>query len=129
DFQALRKTVASGSVGTPFHLESFIGGYGHPCSYWHSHEPISGGILFDWGSHYLDWTLQLFTQPVASVSAVAQKLAWQDVTNADQVNVDVRFEGGAQATFLHSEAHVDVHLVRVGYILPGQLLGDGGDAR
>jgi len=103
DFVALRRLVESGEIGTPFHLESFIGGYGHPCSYWHSHEPISGGTIFDWGSHYFDWTLLLFQERVASVSAVAQTLVWQDVTNADHVNVDLRFLDGTEASFLHSD--------------------------
>ena len=103
DFVALRRAVESGAVGRPFHLESFIGGYGHPCSYWHSHEPISGGTIFDWGSHYFDWTLLLFPEPVATVSAVAQTLVWQDVTNSDHVNVDLRFADGSQASFLHSD--------------------------
>jgi scyllo-inositol 2-dehydrogenase (NADP+) len=103
DFVALRRTVESGAVGKPFHLESFIGGYGHPCSYWHSHEPISGGTIFDWGSHYFDWTLLLFRERVQTVSAVAQTLVWQDVTNSDHVNVDLRFADGTQASFLHSD--------------------------
>jgi predicted dehydrogenase len=103
DFVALREIVAGGSIGEPFHLESFIGGYGHPCSYWHSHEPISGGTIFDWGSHYFDWTLLLFPEAVASVSAVAQDPVWRDVTNNDHVAVDVRFAGGRQATFIHSD--------------------------
>ena len=103
DFVALRRTVESGAVGKPFHLESFIGGYGHPCSYWHSHEPISGGTIFDWGSHYFDWTLLLFRERVETVSAVAQTLVWQDVTNSDHVNVDLRFADGTQASFLHSD--------------------------
>jgi predicted dehydrogenase len=103
DFVALRRTVESGAVGRPFHLESFIGGYGHPCSYWHSHEPISGGTIFDWGSHYFDWTLLLFPERVDTVSAVAQTLVWRDVTNADHVNVDLRFADGTEASFLHSD--------------------------
>jgi scyllo-inositol 2-dehydrogenase (NADP+) len=103
DFVALRRTVESGAVGKPFHLESFIGGYGHPCSYWHTHEPISGGTIFDWGSHYFDWTLLLFRERVETVSAVAQTLVWQDVTNSDHVNVDLRFADGTQASFLHSD--------------------------
>lgn len=103
DFVALRQVVDAGVVGRPFHLESFIGGYGHPCSYWHSHEPISGGTIFDWGSHYFDWTLVLFRERVRCVSAVAQDRVWFDVTNSDHVAVDVRFEDGRQATFVHSD--------------------------
>jgi predicted dehydrogenase len=103
DFIALRETVRSGSIGESFYMESFIGGFDHPCDYWHSHEPISGGMIYDWGSHYFDWVLQLFGGAVTSVSAVAQKRVWHDVTNADQVRVDLTFDGGEQATFMQSD--------------------------
>ena len=103
DFVALRDTVRSGRIGEPFYMESFIGGYSHPCDFWHSHEPISGGTIYDWGSHYFDWVLQLFAHPVKVVSAQAHKRVWHDVTNADQVRVDLTFSNGAQATFLQSD--------------------------
>jgi predicted dehydrogenase len=103
DFIALRDTVRSGDIGELFYMESFIGGFDHPCDYWHSHEPISGGTIYDWGSHYFDWVLQLFGGAVTSVSAVAHKRVWHDVTNADQVRVDITFDGGEQATFMQSD--------------------------
>ena len=103
DFIALRDVVRSTSIGEPFYLESFVGGYDHPCDLWHSHEPISGGTIYDWGSHYFDWILQLFGGAVRVVEAQAHKRVWHDVTNADQVRVDVSFEGGEQATFLQSD--------------------------
>jgi predicted dehydrogenase len=103
DYIAMRDTVRSGELGDLFYMESFVGGYSHPCDYWHSHEPISGGTIYDWGSHYFDWVLQLFPDAVRSISAVAHKRVWHDVTNADQVRVDLSFEGGAQATFLQSD--------------------------
>src|SRR5438046_1865365 len=67
DFVALQRVVREGAVGDLFYMESFVGGYRHPCSLWHSHEPISGGAVYDWGSHYIDWTLQLFDGPVTAV--------------------------------------------------------------
>jgi predicted dehydrogenase/type 1 glutamine amidotransferase len=103
DYLALRDVVRSGGIGETFYMESFIGGYDHPCDFWHSHEPISGGTIYDWGSHYFDWILQLFSDPVRSVSAQAHKLVWHDVTNSDQVRVDLTFAGGAQASFLQSD--------------------------
>jgi predicted dehydrogenase len=103
DFVALRHAVATGAIGHPFYMEAFIGGFGHPCSYWHSHEPISGGTIYDWGSHYFDWLLQLFSSPVTSVSARAHKRVWHDVSNADQVRVDLTFAEGEQASFLQSD--------------------------
>ena len=102
DYLAMREVVRSGGIGEPFYMESFIGGYEHPCDFWHSHEPISGGTIFDWGSHYFDWILQLFDARVVSVTAQSHKRVWHDVTNADQVSVSLTFDGGAQAMFLQS---------------------------
>jgi len=103
DYLALRDVVRSGGIGEPFYMESFIGGYSHPCDFWHSHEPISGGMIYDWGSHYFDWILQLFPDSVRTVSAHAHKRVWRDVTNSDQVSVDLTFANGAQASFLQSD--------------------------
>lgn len=103
DYLAVRDVVRSGRIGDFFYMESFIGGFDHPCDYWHSHEPISGGTIYDWGSHYFDWILQLFDDRVTSVSAQAHKRVWHDVTNADQVRVDLTFSGGQQASFLQSD--------------------------
>jgi predicted dehydrogenase len=103
DYLAMRETVRSGRIGELFYMESFIGGYSHPCDLWHSHESISGGTIYDWGSHYFDWVLQLFEGSVRHVAAVGHKRVWHDVTNSDQVRVDVTFDGGAQATFMQSD--------------------------
>jgi predicted dehydrogenase len=104
DFVALRSAVEAGRVGRIFYMESFIGGFSHPCSFWHSHEPVSGGTIYDWGSHYFDWILQLFAgRRVVAVSATDHKRVWLDVTNADQVRVDLRFEDGAEASFMQSD--------------------------
>ena len=103
DYLALRDVVRSGRIGEAFYMESFIGGYDHPCDFWHSDEAISGGMIYDWGSHYFDWILQLMPDRVRSISANAHKLVWHDATNSDQVRVDLTFAGGAQATFLQSD--------------------------
>jgi scyllo-inositol 2-dehydrogenase (NADP+) len=124
DYLAMRDVVRSGRIGDVFYMESFIGGYSHPCDFWHSHEPISGGTIYDWGSHYFDWILQMFPDTVRSVSAVAHKRVWHDVTNADQVRVDLTFAGGAQATFLQSD--IAAALKPKWYVLgtEGALLGE-----
>jgi scyllo-inositol 2-dehydrogenase (NADP+) len=103
DYLALREVVRSGRIGEPFYMESFIGGHDHPCDFWHSHEPISGGTIYDWGSHYFDWILQLMPDSVRTVTANAHKRVWHDVTNSDQVRVDLTFSSGAQASFLQSD--------------------------
>jgi predicted dehydrogenase len=124
DFIAMRDAVRRGDVGDPFYVESFVGGFGHPCSYWHSHAPVSGGTIYDWGSHHLDWVLQLLPGAVTRVAAGAHKRVWHDVTNEDQVRVDLTFEGGEQASFLQSD--VAAALKPKWYLLgtEGAIVGD-----
>lgn len=103
DYLALRSAVRSGALGEVFHYESFVGGYGHPCNYWHSDAEVSGGALYDWGAHYLDWILDLFGQDVTAVTAHEHHRVWHDVTNADSTRVSLRFTDGVEADFLHSD--------------------------
>ncbi|MBV9293430.1 MAG: Gfo/Idh/MocA family oxidoreductase, partial [Frankiales bacterium] len=103
DYLTLKRAVRSGAIGDVFHYESFVGGYGHPCNFWHSDEVVSGGAVYDWGSHYLDWMLDLFAQPVQHVTATSHKRMWHDVTNADHSRVTVRFADGVEAEFVHSD--------------------------
>lgn len=103
DYLAIKQEIERDTIGPVFHLETFIGGYQHPCDYWHSHEPVSGGVFYDWGSHYLDWILNLIPEPVMSVRGVEHKRVWHDVTNADQASVSLHFAGGQEALFIHSD--------------------------
>jgi predicted dehydrogenase len=103
DYLTLKRLLRDGTIGDVFHYESFVGSYAHPCNYWHSDEEVSGGAIYDWGSHYLDWVLDLFPQEVATVVGSAHKLKWHDVTNADHSRVAVRFTDGVEADFIHSD--------------------------
>ena len=103
DFLALQRLVREGRLGRVFRLEAFVGGFSHPCNYWHSDVSVSGGTAFDWGSHYLDQILALIPSRPTWVRGSAQKLRWHDVTNADQVAIDIRFDDGTEAQFIHSD--------------------------
>ncbi|MEO7003661.1 MAG: Gfo/Idh/MocA family oxidoreductase, partial [Ktedonobacterales bacterium] len=103
DFLAIAQVVREGRLGDLFHVEMFIGDYHHPCDFWHSHEPISGGVFYDWGSHYLDWALTLLPDKIADVRASTQKRVWLDVTNADQATLHIRFQNGCEVIFIHSD--------------------------
>ena len=103
DYLAIKQSLADGLIGDLFYLESFVGGFHHPCGYWHSHAPISGGTSYDWGAHYLDWIVSLIPERVETVAATRHKRVWQDVTNADQERIQVRFYGGKEAEFMHSD--------------------------
>jgi predicted dehydrogenase len=103
DFLAIREAAQARAIGDVFHMETFIGGFSHPCDFWHSHESISGGVFYDWGSHYLDWMLNLMPGEVSDVRAGSHKRVWHDVTNADQASLWLRFAGGEEASFIHSD--------------------------
>lgn len=103
DYLAIQQALRDGLIGDPFYLETFVGGFSHPCDFWHSHQPVSGGTLYDWGAHYIDWILNLFPGPTKSVIGTSHKRVWHDVTNADQVRAQIRFADGREAEFLHSD--------------------------
>jgi len=103
DFITLRSLINSGAIGEVFQYDSFVGGYSKPCSYWHSDAAVSGGAIFDWGSHFLDQILNIFNEPVAHVSGNNHKRHWMHATNADHAQVTVTFTSGRQATFVNSD--------------------------
>lgn len=103
DFLAVRRVVDSGRLGELFNMETFVGGFEHPCRAWHSEISISGGAIYDWGAHYLDWTLQLMGDDPVQVTAAGHKRVWHDVTNEDQVRVRLGWADGREAEFVHSD--------------------------
>jgi scyllo-inositol 2-dehydrogenase (NADP+) len=103
DYRLIKSAVDSGLIGEVFHLEAFVGGYGHPCNFWHSDAAVSGGALFDWGSHIVDQILDLMPGDVDAVSAVNHKRVWHDVTNADHARMTLHFTDGREASFVYSD--------------------------
>jgi len=103
DYMAIHNQIAQKRIGELFYSETFVGSFNHPCGYWHSHDAISGGTTFDWGAHYLDWMLSLIPETVTGVICTRQNRVWHDVTNADQERIQLRFAGGQEADFTHSD--------------------------
>ena len=103
DHRAVRRALDDGLLGDVFHVEAFVGGYGHPCNLWHSDAEVSGGAFYDWGAHVLDQLLDLLPDPIEHVTAAEHKRVWLDVTNADHSRVTIRFTTGAEATFVYSD--------------------------
>ena len=103
DYLAINQALAEGLIGDLFYLETFVGGFSHPCGYWHSDATISGGMTYDWGAHYIDWIVGLCRDRVESVIGTRHKRVWHDVTNADQERIQIRFETGLEAEFIHSD--------------------------
>ena len=103
DFLTMKKLIDGGEIGEVFHYESFVGGYSKPCAFWHSDAEVSGGAIFDWGSHFIDQIMAIVPEPVAFVSGLNQKRVWDHVTNADHAQVTINFDGGVQATFINTD--------------------------
>ncbi len=103
DFRALRGVVEGGRLGEVFNVETFVGGFDHPCRAWHSDSAVSGGMVYDWGAHHVDWILQLLGSVPARVTATGHKRVWHDVTNLDQLRVRMHWEDGREAEFFSSD--------------------------
>ncbi len=103
DWLALRHVVDQGEIGEVFNVETFVGGFEHPCRAWHSEESVSGGAIYDWGSHHVDWILQLFGSSPARVLCSAHTRVWDDTTNADQLSLWMQWPDGREATFRQSD--------------------------
>lgn len=103
DFLTIKNSIDNGDIGELFSYESFVGGYSKPCDFWHSDVKVSGGAIFDWGSHYIDQILALIPNKVEFVSGLNQKRVWHHITNADHAAVNINFADGIQATFINSD--------------------------
>ncbi len=95
---ALNK-IASGAIGDVVRIEARAGRWNQPKDWWRSSVSISGGILYDWGVHILEYCLQILGDAeVTEVSGFAHKgfwdTKWGDDTNEDEASAIVRFNTG-----------------------------------
>lgn len=99
DFQTIKQIVDSGAIGDVFHIECAFGRYGEPrADWWRANKQISGGAMYDWGAHFVDWVLQLLPHKIESVSGDFKKLKWHGVTIEDFTSAYIRFEGQRSAS-------------------------------
>lgn len=103
DFLAVRRLVDAGALGEVFNIETFVGGFEHPCRAWHSEESISGGAVYDWGSHHVDWINLLYGGAPRRVLCTTHSRVWQDTSNVDQLSLWMQWEDGREATFRQSD--------------------------
>jgi predicted dehydrogenase len=90
-------------IGRVFRWESHHGAYNEPGAWWRSSKEISGGILFDWGAHFVEWMLQVLPYPITEISGFRVKEVWSKTTNEDEVEAIVRFGDRAIATHTASD--------------------------
>ena len=99
DYLTIRDLIGRGLIGEVFHVECGQGGYRHPGYWWRSDKAISGGVMYDWGAHFLDWILNLVPGKVTQVMGDFQKRVWHDVTNEDHGQAYIRFDSGVTADY------------------------------
>jgi scyllo-inositol 2-dehydrogenase (NADP+) len=97
DFLAMEKIIKGGEIGKIFNIEIFMGGYGMPREWWRSEKEISGGILYDWGAHFLYWLLLLIPSKIKSIYGIIQKRKWYNFSNEDEIKSIIIFENGEVA--------------------------------
>ena len=99
DFWTLKGLVESGVIGKVFHVEMWGGGYGRPRpDWWRSVKKISGGAMYDWGAHYLDWLLNIMPAKMVNVTGFFHpNRVWKDISNEDHVQAVIRFADDAVA--------------------------------
>lgn len=103
DWLAIRRLIARGDLGEVFNIETFVGGFEHPCRAWHSEESVSGGAVYDWGSHHVDWIIQHYGNAPRRVLCTTHTRVWHDTTNVDQLTLWMQWDDGREATFRQSD--------------------------
>ncbi len=103
------KTIGKGTIGDIVRIDAHRGNYGQPKDWWRTSKSISGGIMYDWGVHLLEYSLQLITSPITEVTGFhsgghwGPKTAWKDDANEDEGFLSVRFESGQWLTLRISQ--------------------------
>lgn len=103
--RAVREVVEKQTIGDVFKIDAHMGGYGMPKPWWRTSQSVSGGILYDWGVHLLEYCLQIIPSTVTEVSGFAQNGYWESQSpknfpwrgdmNEDEATAIVRFANGS----------------------------------
>lgn len=97
---AVRDVVEQGLIGDLYKIDCRMGSYAQPRDWWRSSRSISGGILYDWGVHLLEYSLQLVRSDAVEVTGFARhgfwanSTCWKDDSNEDEACAMVRFANG-----------------------------------
>ncbi len=91
-------------IGDVYRVDTRMGARALPGDWWRTSRTISGGILYDWGVHLLEYGLQLIDSEITEVSGFsktgywAPKTKWKKDTNEDEAEAVVRFRNGSWLT-------------------------------
>lgn len=103
--RAVNEVVTKRAIGDVYRVDLVMGGYGMPRDWWRTSKSISGGVLYDWGCHLLEYALQVTPGKMTEVSGYAQTGYWESQApkrfpwigdmNEDDASAAVRFDSGA----------------------------------
>jgi len=102
------KKIGSGLIGEVIRIEAHMGRYGKPGDWWRTSKTISGGILYDWGVHLLEYSLQILQSDIVEVAGYAHnghwapQTAWKADTNEDEGFLVVRLADGTRLSLCMS---------------------------
>lgn len=99
--RAVEQVKVKKVIGEVHRVEARMGSRSLPGNWWRTSRTISGGILYDWGVHLLEYGLQLIDSDITEVSGFsrtgywAPKTEWKNDTNEDEAEALVRFRNGS----------------------------------
>ncbi|MCK5804331.1 MAG: Gfo/Idh/MocA family oxidoreductase [Lentisphaeria bacterium] len=100
--------IRGGMIGDVVRIEAHSCGFRKPRQWWRSCKSISGGIMYDWGAHYLEYALQLLDGNMTEVYGHARYGFWNsetgygDDSNEDEALAVVRFDNNQMLTLFMS---------------------------
>jgi predicted dehydrogenase len=100
--------IRSGMIGDVVRVEAHWGSRSKPGDWWRTSKSISGGLLYDWGVHLLEYSLQIIRSDIVEVAGYAKTGYWASQTkwkkdcNEDEAFASVRFRDGQWLTLLIS---------------------------
>ena len=96
------REIRAGAIGGVVRVEARWGRRGRPESSWRSSRSISGGTLYDWGVHLVEYALQIIDDEIVEVSGFERsgywKTRWGADANEDEASAVVRFANGVPLT-------------------------------
>lgn len=96
------------SIGDIVRVDIQMSNWQKPGDWWRSSKTISGGLLYDWGVHLLEYTLQIVDSEIEEISGFlrsgvwAKETKWKSDTVEDDGLVVVRYKSGAWSTLAMS---------------------------
>ena len=132
--QAVKDVVENRCIGDIVRIEAHMGSRGKPGDWWRTSKTISGGALYDWGVHLLEYSLQLVKSDIVEVSGFAKHGYWGPQTKwkADAIEDEgyavVRFKNGVVLTLLITTLDSNPRRGRVELFgTQGNYIIDGGE--